>query len=148
MLTRTSCWHQNQKFRFGLACPDLARPKRNFSFDVNGRFESTWCVTMYSPGERQIESVFPQRIRTRLQRTRELSSGSQITQFNSKCKMSSTQQCNCQLSKAVWLWNSLSIHTCVLLASEFEGRSETHSILDRLVKWKMETEMEPITCLF
>ena len=26
-----------QKFRFGLACPDLARPKRNFSFDVNGR---------------------------------------------------------------------------------------------------------------
>ena len=30
-----------QKFRFGLACPDLARPKRNISFDVNGRFEPT-----------------------------------------------------------------------------------------------------------
>ena len=27
-----------QKFHFGLACPDLARPKRNFSFEVNGRF--------------------------------------------------------------------------------------------------------------
>ena len=27
-----------QKFRFGLACPDLARPKRNFCFEVNGRF--------------------------------------------------------------------------------------------------------------
>ena len=24
-----------QKFRFGLACPDLARPKRNFCFGVN-----------------------------------------------------------------------------------------------------------------
>ena len=29
------------KFRIGLANPDLARPKRNFCFDVNGRFEST-----------------------------------------------------------------------------------------------------------
>ena len=36
-----------QKFRFGLACPDLARPKQNFCFDVNGRFESTRCVTLY-----------------------------------------------------------------------------------------------------
>ena len=30
-----------QKFRFGLVCPDLARPKQNFCLDVNGRFEST-----------------------------------------------------------------------------------------------------------
>ena len=36
-----------EKFRFGLACPDLARQKRNFSLDVNGRFEPTWCVTLY-----------------------------------------------------------------------------------------------------
>ena len=32
------------KFRIGL---DLARPKRNFWFDVNRRFESTRCVTLY-----------------------------------------------------------------------------------------------------
>ena len=31
----------------GLAWPDLARPKRHFWFDVNGRFESTWCITLY-----------------------------------------------------------------------------------------------------
>ena len=37
-----------QKFRFGLACPDLARPKQNFCFDVNGRFEVSCCVTLYS----------------------------------------------------------------------------------------------------
>ena len=30
-----------------LAWPDLARPKRNFCFNVNGRFESMWCVTLY-----------------------------------------------------------------------------------------------------
>ena len=35
-----------QKFRFGLACPDLDRPKRYFYFDVNGRFGSTWSVTL------------------------------------------------------------------------------------------------------
>ena len=35
-----------QKFCIGLACPDLARPKRNFGFYVNGRFESTRCVTL------------------------------------------------------------------------------------------------------
>ena len=28
----------DQKFRFGLACLGLARPKRNFSFEVNRRF--------------------------------------------------------------------------------------------------------------
>ena len=27
-----------QKFRFGLARPDLSRPKRNFCIEVNGRF--------------------------------------------------------------------------------------------------------------
>ena len=27
-----------QKFRFGLACPDLARPRRNFCLVVNRRF--------------------------------------------------------------------------------------------------------------
>ena len=27
-----------EKFHFGLACPGMARPKRNFSFEVNGRF--------------------------------------------------------------------------------------------------------------
>ena len=36
-----------QKFRTGLSCPDLARPKRNFCFNVNRRFESTRCVTLY-----------------------------------------------------------------------------------------------------
>ena len=29
------------KFRFGLACPCLARPKRNFGFEVNGRFATS-----------------------------------------------------------------------------------------------------------
>ena len=29
-----------QKFHFGLACPDQARPKRNFCYDFNRRFES------------------------------------------------------------------------------------------------------------
>ena len=29
------------KFRFGLACPGLARLKQNFSFDVNGMFVTT-----------------------------------------------------------------------------------------------------------
>ena len=29
-----------QKFRIGLSCPDPARPKQNFCFEVNGRFES------------------------------------------------------------------------------------------------------------
>ena len=33
----------------GLACPTRARPKRNFWFDVNKRFESTRCVTLYNP---------------------------------------------------------------------------------------------------
>ena len=37
-----------QKFCIGLACPDLARPKQNLCFDVNGRFESTRCVTLYT----------------------------------------------------------------------------------------------------
>ena len=36
-----------QKFRFGLACSGLARPKRNFCFEVNGRFGTTRCVTLY-----------------------------------------------------------------------------------------------------
>ena len=36
-----------QKFRFSLTCPDLARPKQNVWFDVNRRFESTRCVTLY-----------------------------------------------------------------------------------------------------
>ena len=30
-----------QKFRFGLVCPGQARLKRNFCFDVNGRFVTT-----------------------------------------------------------------------------------------------------------
>ena len=30
-----------QKFRFGLACLGLARPKWNFCYDVNGRFVTT-----------------------------------------------------------------------------------------------------------
>ena len=34
------------KFCFGLACPDLARPKWNFCVDVNRRFEPTCCVTL------------------------------------------------------------------------------------------------------
>ena len=37
-----------QKFRFGLAIlSGQARPIRNFCFDVNGRFESMRCVTLY-----------------------------------------------------------------------------------------------------
>ena len=38
------------KLRIALACPDLARPKWNFWFDVKRRFESTRCVTLYIPG--------------------------------------------------------------------------------------------------
>ena len=30
-----------RKFCFGLAWPDLDRPKQNFCFDINGRFGST-----------------------------------------------------------------------------------------------------------
>ena len=36
-----------QKFRFGLACPGLARPKRNFHFEVNRRFWTSGMVTLY-----------------------------------------------------------------------------------------------------
>ena len=36
------------KFRFGLACPGLARPKRNFTFEVNGRFCTRRWVDLYS----------------------------------------------------------------------------------------------------
>ena len=36
-----------QMFRIGLACPDLARPKWNYCFDVNRKFVSTGCVTLY-----------------------------------------------------------------------------------------------------
>ena len=43
-----------QKFLIGLACPDLVRPKRNFCFDANGRFESTRCVT---PHNSEIQAV-------------------------------------------------------------------------------------------
>ena len=35
-----------QKFCFGLARSGQARPMRNFCFDINGRFESTTCVTL------------------------------------------------------------------------------------------------------
>ena len=35
-----------QKFQFGLAYPDLASPKRNFCFDVNGRIGSSSSVTL------------------------------------------------------------------------------------------------------
>ena len=34
------------KFRFGLARPGQARPKRNFCFEVNGRFCTAWLVTL------------------------------------------------------------------------------------------------------
>ena len=37
-----------QKFRFGLARPGHARPKRNFCFEVNRRFGPTWMVTLYN----------------------------------------------------------------------------------------------------
>ena len=35
------------KFRFGLACPGLARPNRNFTFEVNVRFCTRRWVTLY-----------------------------------------------------------------------------------------------------
>ena len=38
-----------QKFRFGLAWPGLVRPKRNFCFEVNGRFGPTGMVTLFTP---------------------------------------------------------------------------------------------------
>ena len=34
-----------EKFHFGLACPGLARPKRKFTFEVNGRFCTRRRVT-------------------------------------------------------------------------------------------------------
>ena len=40
-------WTSKQKFRFGLSRPGLARPKRNFCFEVNIMFWPTWCVTLY-----------------------------------------------------------------------------------------------------
>ena len=36
-----------QKFHFGLARSGQARPKQNFCFDVNGRFEPKYCFTLY-----------------------------------------------------------------------------------------------------
>ena len=36
-----------QKFRFGLTCPALARPKQNFCFEVNRRFWTSVIVTLY-----------------------------------------------------------------------------------------------------
>ena len=36
-----------QKFRFGLVCPGLARPKRNFCLEVNWRFCTSGMVTLY-----------------------------------------------------------------------------------------------------
>ena len=36
-----------QKFRFGLARPGQARPKQNFCFEVNRRFVTAWCVTLF-----------------------------------------------------------------------------------------------------
>ena len=36
-----------QKFRFGLARPGQARPKRNFYFEVNSRFCTSCSVTLY-----------------------------------------------------------------------------------------------------
>ena len=42
-----------QKLRIGLACPDLARQNRNFCVAVNGRFESSRCVTLCR-GEHQV----------------------------------------------------------------------------------------------
>ena len=35
------------KVLFGLACPGLANPKRNFTFEVNGRFCTRRRVTLY-----------------------------------------------------------------------------------------------------
>ena len=37
-----------EKFRFGLASPGMTRPKRNFSFEVNGRFSTSGIVTLYN----------------------------------------------------------------------------------------------------
>ena len=39
-----------QKFRFGLTWPGLDRPKRNFCFEVNGRFCTTRFVSLYMLG--------------------------------------------------------------------------------------------------
>ena len=39
-----------QKFRFGLACPVLARPKWNFCFELNGKFCTSCSVTLYMNG--------------------------------------------------------------------------------------------------
>ena len=38
-----------QKFRFGLARPGKARPKRNLCFEVNRRFRTSGMVTLYTP---------------------------------------------------------------------------------------------------
>ena len=35
------------KVPFGLVCPGLARPKRSFTFEVNGRFCTRRRVTLY-----------------------------------------------------------------------------------------------------
>ena len=37
-----------QKLRFGLACPSLARPRRNLCFEVNRRFCTSCSVTLYT----------------------------------------------------------------------------------------------------
>ena len=37
-----------QKFRFGLARPGQARPKRNFCLEVNWRFCTSGMVTLYT----------------------------------------------------------------------------------------------------
>ena len=44
-LCKTFRWLQNKSFT--LAWPGQARPKQNFCFKVNGRFCSSWMVTLY-----------------------------------------------------------------------------------------------------
>ena len=43
-LWRTSHWHKNKSSI--LAWPGQTMPKRNLCFEVNERFDTTWCVTL------------------------------------------------------------------------------------------------------
>ena len=47
VVTNLPLTSKQKLFCFGLARPGQVRPKWNFCYEVNGRFVTTWCVTLY-----------------------------------------------------------------------------------------------------
>ena len=47
-MCKTSPWLQNKSSAVAWAWPGLVRQKRNFCFEVNGRFSTSWIVALYT----------------------------------------------------------------------------------------------------